>query len=50
MYNGHTYTPVTFFYAKTKEGAMLKDRMVEALKHAGSNQKVIITGGVKRSF
>lgn len=49
-YGGHTYKPVTFYHAETKEGSLLRERMIEALKHANSNQKVVITGGVKRSF
>jgi len=49
-YGGHTYTPVRFYYARNKDGYALKDRIIEALKSANSNQKVLITGGVKRSF
>lgn len=49
-YGGHTYTPVAFFSARTENGRKLNNRMFQALRSANSNQKVILTGGVKRSF
>ena len=49
-YGGHTYKPVRFYYAKTKEGEMLRNRIMEAVRTAKTNQKVVISGGIKRSF
>lgn len=49
-YGGHTYQPIMFFNSDTEQGRALYGRMNQALRHASSTQKVVLTGGIKRSF
>lgn len=49
-YGGHTYKPVRFFNAHNKNGEILRNKILTAVRSAKSDEKVIITGGIKRSF